>query len=123
MKILTADWVLPISRSPIEHGAVAIADGRIVEIAERDEVVNKYTGVEIEEFGRSAILPGFVNCHSHLEITGMRGALDSVEHDFTAWLLRLNALRAAMSDDEINAAAVLGARSTSPRRREWGQVP
>src|SRR5690606_34594247 len=55
------------------------------------------------------ILPGFVNCHSHLEITAMRGALDSVEHDFRTWLLKLNALRAAMSDGEIEEAAYHGA--------------
>ena len=46
---------------------------------------------------------------SHLELTAMRGALDDVEHDFKSWLLKINGLRAAMSDDDIVAAAIGGA--------------
>ena len=109
MKILTADHVLPISSAPIQGGAVAVDDGKIVEVGPRDVIEAKYPGAEREDFGEAAILPGFVNCHSHLEITAMRGALDSVEHDFTAWLLKLNAIRAGMSDDEIAEAAYGGA--------------
>lgn len=40
----------------------------------------------------------------------MRNRLDDLEHDFTAWLLGLNGMRAAMSSDEIAAAAIAGAR-------------
>ncbi len=40
----------------------------------------------------------------------MRGALDDVEHDFPAWLLRLTALREKMSGADLKAAAVAGAR-------------
>jgi 5-methylthioadenosine/S-adenosylhomocysteine deaminase len=69
-----------------------------------------YPDVEVSDFGAAAILPGFVNCHSHLELTTMRGALDDVEHDFSTWLLHLNGLRAELSDDDIIAAAVAGAR-------------
>ena len=109
MRILTADHVLPISSAPIADGAVVIDGGRIVEVGPRDAVVPKYPEVEKEDFGAAAILPGFVNCHSHLEITAMRGALDAVEHDFTAWLLKLNAIRAALGENEIAEAAYLGA--------------
>lgn len=80
----------------------------IAAVGPRDDIVRRYPSTEIEEFGEAAILPGFVNCHSHLEITSMRGALDEVEHDFKAWLLRLTAMREAMSDDEIEASALDG---------------
>ncbi|MEO6049812.1 MAG: amidohydrolase family protein [Pyrinomonadaceae bacterium] len=109
MKILTADYVLPISTSPINEGGVAIKDTRIVAVGTRSEIVAKFPSADVEDFGEAAILPGFVNCHSHLEITSMRGSLDDVEHDFSAWLLRLNAIRERMSDDDIHAAAVAGA--------------
>lgn len=39
----------------------------------------------------------------------MRGALDGVEDDFRTWLLKLNDLRAALSDRELEEAAYLGA--------------
>jgi 5-methylthioadenosine/S-adenosylhomocysteine deaminase len=64
----------------------------------------------VEDLGRAAVIPGFVNCHSHLEITAMRGLLDDVEHDFAAWLLRLNNTRAnCLTDADIESAAVAGA--------------
>ena len=109
MKILAADHVLPISSEPIVDGAVAIDGARIVAVGTEAEVRSQFPGSGIHDFGIAAILPGFVNCHSHLEITSMRGALDAVEHDFKSWLLKLNELRSALSEEDIDAAAVLGA--------------
>ena len=108
MKILAADFVLPVSSDPISHGAVAI-DNTIVAVGGRDELTRKFPEAPVSDFGAAAILPGFVNCHSHLEITAMRGALDSVEHDFRSWLLKLNDIRSGLSPEEIERCAVLGA--------------
>jgi 5-methylthioadenosine/S-adenosylhomocysteine deaminase len=72
-------------------------------------MVRLYGGVDEEDHGGSAILPGLVNCHSHLEVTAMRNALDSVEHDFSTWLLRLTLIRAGFSDDDLHASALAGA--------------
>ena len=109
MKILSADYVLPVSSDPITGGAVAIDGDKIVAVGKAADIVNAYPKAEHKNFGEAAILPGFVNCHSHLEITSMRGLLDDVEHDFTAWLLKLTAARAKLSDEEIEAAAIAGA--------------
>ena len=109
MKIITADHVLPISSEPLINGAVAIDGAIIAAVGGREEIVDAYPNAEIEDFGEAAILPGFVNCHSHLELTAMRGALDDVEHDFRSWLLKINSLRSAMSDEDIVEAAVAGA--------------
>ena len=109
MKILAAEYVLPISSEPIKNGAVVFDGTQIVYVGEPIEANEKFPSADIENFGKAAILPGFVNCHSHLEITAMRGALDNVEHDFKSWLLKLNSLRAAMTDEEIVDAAYQGA--------------
>jgi len=108
MKILAADFVLPISSDPISNGAVAIDGSMIARVGSRDELTREFPEVPISDFGAAAILPGFVNCHSHLEITAMRGALDSVEHDFRSWLLKLNEVRSGLSPDEIERCAVIG---------------
>jgi len=110
MRIIAADHVLPISSAPIRDAAVAIDGGKIAAVGSRQQIQEKYSNAEIEDLGPAAILPGFVNCHSHLELTAMRGSLDAVEHDFRSWLLRLNSLRAEMTNDDIVAAAVAGAR-------------
>ncbi len=109
IKILAADHVLPISSEPITDGALAFASGEILAVGSAAEIQAKYPSAEIENFGKAAILPGFVNCHSHLELTAMRGALDNVEHDFRAWLLKINELRTGMTDEDIERAAIAGA--------------
>lgn len=110
MRIIAADHVLPISSAPIRNAAVAIDGGTIAAVGSRQQIQENYPNAEIEDLGPAAILPGFVNCHSHLELTAMRGALDAVENDFRTWLLKLNSLRAEMTNDDIVAAAVEGAR-------------
>jgi aminodeoxyfutalosine deaminase len=110
MKILAAEYVLPVSSEPLRRGGVAVDEARIADIGTLDEITHLYPDAEVEDFGDAAILPGFVNCHAHLEITSMRGALDDVEHDFRAWLLKLNGLREAMNGEDIESAALAGAQ-------------
>ncbi len=109
MRVLTANYVLPVSTPPIPHGAVAVNNTMIAAVGSLTAIATKFPSAEIEDFGEAAILPGFVNCHSHLEITSMRGVLDDVEHDFSAWLLKLNEIRKDLSDEEIRSAALAGA--------------
>ncbi len=109
MKILAAEYVLPIAGEPIRNGAVAIDGAVIKAVGSSDAIAEQFPDADVEDLGNAAILPGFVNCHSHLEITSMRGALDSVEHDFRSWLLKLNDMRTAMSDAEIQESAYQGA--------------
>lgn len=110
MKILKADHVLPISSPPIKGGFVAIDSDTIHAVGEQAEIGSQFGDAEIVELGNAAILPGFVNCHSHLEITAMRNQLDDVEHDFETWLLKLNSIRAELSEEELLSAAIIGAR-------------
>jgi 5-methylthioadenosine/S-adenosylhomocysteine deaminase len=108
--LLAADYVLPISAEPIADGAVAVESGTIQKVGRREDLTAEFPNLEVEDFGAAAIIPGLVNCHSHLELTSMRGALDSVEHDFRAWLLKVQELRSAMSDADIESAAIAGAQ-------------
>lgn len=110
MQIFSADYLVPISSEPIYRGSIVLDGDKIAAVGPREEVMKMYGGTSEENFGAAAILPGFVNCHSHLEITAMRGFLDNVEHDFSAWLLRLNDTRSnRLSDADIEIAAVAGA--------------
>jgi 5-methylthioadenosine/S-adenosylhomocysteine deaminase len=55
---LSADWVLPVDGPPIERGLVRFENGAIVEVTQ---------GRGERHFADAAIVPGFVNAHSHLE--------------------------------------------------------
>jgi 5-methylthioadenosine/S-adenosylhomocysteine deaminase len=110
MQIYSARYVLPMTSDPIEDGAVAVDGERIEAVGRKGDLVKIYPESAVEDFGEAAIMPGFVNCHSHLEVTALRGALDSVEQDFYTWLIKLTKLRGeVLNDDEIKAAAVGGA--------------
>ena len=79
MDVVSADWVLPVSEPPIENGAVAVEGGRIVAVGPASEL-----GAG-RRFEQAAILPGLVNCHSHLEYAVYTGFGDGTP-DFADWI-------------------------------------
>jgi 5-methylthioadenosine/S-adenosylhomocysteine deaminase len=110
MKIYAADWVLPISSAPIEKGAIAFDSKGIVAVGTQHAIAEKFSEIVIKDFGSAAILPGFVNAHAHLELTAMRGYLDSVENEFSTWLLKLATARdQIMSAEDVENSALCGA--------------
>ena len=108
--IYSARWVLPISAAPIENGAVAIDGERVAGIGAHDDVVARFPEFKVELLGDAIILPGFVNTHTHLELTAMRGYLEQEETDFFAWLRKLTIARLElMTPDDILVSATWGA--------------
>jgi cytosine/adenosine deaminase-related metal-dependent hydrolase len=110
IKIYSAQWVLPMTGDAIENGAVAIGGTRIAGVGVRQEIIERFTSAEEKRFGEAVILPGFVNAHSHLELTVMRGFLEPVEHDFFAWLRRLTKAKyEILTPDDLKISATWGA--------------
>lgn len=107
--IYSARWVLTIASPPIEYGAVAIEGETIVAVGQRDDMVARFPDASATDFGASVLLPGLVNSHSHLELTVMRGFLESEETDFFAWLRKLTVARMAMSAEDLFVSAACGA--------------
>jgi cytosine/adenosine deaminase-related metal-dependent hydrolase len=108
MKIFTADFVLPISSVPLSDAAIVIENDKIIAVGNRADLLKSFVNAEIEHFSDCAILPGFVNSHSHLELSAFRGFLDDVESDFFSWLIKLTAARAKLSNDDITKSAIFG---------------
>jgi 5-methylthioadenosine/S-adenosylhomocysteine deaminase len=109
-RIFASDWVLPISSSPINDGAIAVEDDLLVAIDKRRLLVEKFPDAEIRDFGPAAIIPGLVNCHTHLELTAMRGFLDAVEDNFFSWLRKLTVARLErMTEQDLLDSATWGA--------------
>ena len=108
--IYSARWVLPVSASPIEHGAVAVDGARIAAIGHRAEIVERFPESRLEDLGEAVIMPGLVNTHTHLELTAMRGYLENEETDFFAWLRKLTRARLELlTQADLHVSAVWGA--------------
>jgi cytosine/adenosine deaminase-related metal-dependent hydrolase len=76
---LTARWLFPVARPPLPGGTLTIASERIV-------AVQPHGARKADlDLGDCGILPGLVNAHTHLDLSGMRG-LAPPSPDFTAWL-------------------------------------
>jgi 5-methylthioadenosine/S-adenosylhomocysteine deaminase len=82
-----ARWVVPISSPPIRDGTVVEDGGRIVYAGPR---ATAPAGADVD-LGRSVLMPGLVNAHTHLELTVMRGFLEDL--DFQSWVFRLTKAR------------------------------
>src|ERR1700737_3540627 len=107
--IYAARWVLPIISPLIEEGAVGIDSSTIVAVGPRRDLLAKFPEARVTDFGEAAILPGFVNAHSHLELTVMRGFLEPEENNFAAWLRKLTIARMAMTPEDLLVSATCGA--------------
>ena len=72
--LLTARYVLPVTAPHIEDGAVLVRDDRIVEVGHAATTsCARYPDEEVRDFGLAALLPGFVDLHTHLEYSVFRG--------------------------------------------------
>lgn len=88
--LYTAHWVLPIATPPIRQGAVLVEAERIAWVGP----LAAFAGgpdVEVVALGDAVLMPGLVNAHSHLELTGLRGFLEGL--DFREWLRTLTIVR------------------------------
>ena len=101
MRVLSADWVVPVEGPPIRDGAVAIEDGAIVAVGAAAEL-----GAG-ENYRDALILPGFVNAHSHLEYAVYGGFGDGLE--FPAWIGLHIERKQRLDLDDADAIARLGA--------------
>src|SRR6266540_1448915 len=106
--LLRARIVVPVSRPPIDDGAVAVSAGRVA-WAGRWKDRPAMAGVEVQDFGESALLPGLVNAHCHLDYTGMAGLLPPPKH-FTDWIKAIVALKASWTIEDFAVSWRRGAR-------------
>ncbi len=69
MDVYRAKWLLPVTADPIENGALAVEGDRIVGVGTPAD----FPGASPRDLGDSILLPGFVNAHTHLEMTCYHG--------------------------------------------------
>jgi cytosine/adenosine deaminase-related metal-dependent hydrolase len=114
MKIYAASHLLPVSSPPIEGGAVAVRDGRFVAVGKLSELTAAYSA-PVSEFPGSAIIPGLVNAHSHLELTHfpswkIRKGIDYSPRTYTDWVIQVIKISRGLTLQEREQSVLEGIR-------------
>jgi len=97
--------VLRVDGAPIRDGAILIGpDGRIVLVGE-DAHVPEPPSVPSDRYPDAVLVPGLVNAHTHLELTGIRVP---IELPFPEWIRSVRAAKAERTPADFLRAARQG---------------
>ena len=105
--LLTARYVMPVTTPFIEKGAVLVRDGLIADVGSAAELLARYPEETVRDFGLAALLPGFVDLHTHLEYSVFRGLVDDAP--YSKWKMRLLEKEQRLTPEDWEDSAVLGA--------------
>ena len=73
-------WCVPVSPvdTTLTESAVAVSEGRILEVLPADEARRKYRPREIVDRPNHVLIPGLINAHTHAAMTLFRGIADDM---------------------------------------------
>jgi cytosine/adenosine deaminase-related metal-dependent hydrolase len=108
-----ARWIFPVDAPPLERGTITVRGDKIIAVEPHG------TRTPDVDLGNVAILPGFVNAHTHLDLSGARGLLLPSPHrgrgvggegacDFTQWLRSVIAFRRSRTPEQVQADIAAG---------------
>lgn len=106
--LLRARVVLPVSRSPIDDGAVIVSGNRIQAVGPWRALRGRYQG-EVFDLGDVALLPGLVNAHCHLDYTDMAG-LFPPRRSFCDWIKLITTEKAQWTYSDFAQSWLNGAK-------------
>ncbi len=105
--LLAARYVLPVTQPHIEDGAVLVRHGVIEAVGSRGELQAQNPDEEVRDFGLAALMPGFVDVHTHLEYSVFRGLVNDLP--YTQWKLQVLETESVLTSEDWDDSARLGA--------------
>ncbi|HET7706651.1 MAG TPA: amidohydrolase [Thermoanaerobaculia bacterium] len=82
--LITGGTIVTMAGPNIENGSIAIDKGAILAVGPSSEIDAKYTPKTRISAAGMAVVPGFVNAHTHVPMTLFRGIAD--DRDLMDWL-------------------------------------
>lgn len=110
----TASWIISPKSEPIAGGAIAVRDGRIADMGTASDMTLKYTDCLVEHAGY-AIIPGFVNAHTHLELTHFsawkeQNSMGYSPRSFIDWIVQVIKINRSLTQDQLHSSFREGIR-------------
>lgn len=73
MRKLSADYIFPVSSPPLKQGILILDDdGTLLEIIDTGGKLRESANLE---YYNGILIPGFINCHLHLDLSWLRGTM------------------------------------------------
>ncbi|MHA2407434.1 MAG: amidohydrolase family protein [Candidatus Ranarchaeia archaeon] len=94
-------------RQIIQKGTIAIKGNLIVDIGSQDELANQYIAEETIDATGMAVLPGFINTHTHLFQTIMRSVAD--DRPLFPWLQIITPIVLNLTSEDVYYSGLAGA--------------
>ncbi|HIJ80801.1 MAG TPA: amidohydrolase family protein [Desulfuromonadales bacterium] len=112
--IYAASWLINPDAEPLPGGALLVRDGIIAAVGTVSELRSTWSAPVVEYPG-CALLPGFVNAHTHLELTHypawrLHSGIDYHPHRFTDWIIQLIKIKRGLTADASPASLLEGGR-------------
>ena len=100
--VYRAAFVLPVTSAPIRDAFVAVRDGVVTSVGPIGERPRGESFDDVD-LGPAILMPGFVNAHTHLELSHLQGAVPG-DRGFVPWIEEQLRVRAERPADEIPVA-------------------
>ncbi len=110
MLLLKSKYLLKDPYSVIENGAVLV-DGGKIKFAGRFDEINNHESCQIIDLGNSVIVPGFVNTHTHLELTHLHKCIN-YNGNFTDWIRQLVNAKKEWTESEYLSSIRTGIKNS-----------
>ncbi len=91
----------------LENAGIAVHESSIIDIGQKEEILQRYAAKQTINAEGSLVLPGFVNTHTHAAMTCFRGIADDLE--LMDWL--------------NNYMFPAEAKNVNPHLAYWGSLP
>ena len=106
--ILRARMLLPVSRPPVENGAVVVLGNIIRAVGSWPDLPGR-AAEKVLDLGEVILLPGLVNAHCHLDYTGMAGEFLPPK-SFTDWIKLITAAKGGWTYSDFAQSWLNGTR-------------
>lgn len=79
--LIHARWIIPVEPESVtyEHHTLVLDKGRIIDLLPTESVQQKYQANNNKNLPNHALMPGLINCHTHVPMTLMRGIADDLQ--------------------------------------------
>ena len=104
--LLSAKYIIPVVGDVIRGGAVLVKGNEIADIGDFSSLTLRYPDEEVIDYGHAALMPGFVDLNTRMEMAALRGVV--ADEPYAQWLLSSTRITERLEASEWLDSAMLG---------------